>query len=350
MKLEIYEADITADRKAISAIFEANRDGVPIEGRYDWLYIRNPFGKARIWLAKDVDTGRIAGACAALPRDFWICGRHVRCHVYSDFSMAMEYRSLGPTVKLNRASLNPALSGEVVFSYDFPSLSMAAAHRWLKVQPFTTLCRYVRPLSPGRILARAFGHVKMPGDIDNFLKPLWAFGLPRPADKRFTFELNPATPEIFDESFSGLDLSMSCRWNVRGVRDRAYLAWRYGENPIRPFVVLSMRLNGDLAGFGICAVTQNGRWRMYDLFTSPARAHMEALLREMIRQAFLHHAEAIEMNLPEGSPWESALKKHHFFCRPGRTEVFVFVNPERPETGVIKNARNWFLTEGDRDT
>lgn len=350
MYLDVTEADVFRDRQTISSILDANRKKPSPAGRYDWIYLQNPFGKARIWLVQDTSNNRPLGACAVLPRDFWIQGKRLLCYIHADFSIHPEYRSLGPTIKLNRASLTPSLSGEIAFSYDFPSRTMAAAHQWLKFMPLTSMHRYVRFLSLSKLLQQWLRTNSLATFLTAPLQFLPIRRLHRAHHPTFSFELKKATSDSFDDSFSTLDKCLSEAWNVRGVRNRDYLAWRYGNNPIRPFMTLQMRTKHELVGYGLLSVSSKGRWYVYDLFTKPDHDHMNTLLAEVLRQASHHEAEAVEINIPHFSPWISLLNEQGFMRRPGGPEVFVFTDPKRPEAPIVNSIHNWYLMEGDRDT
>ena len=99
MKLKIIEADIENDKDIIIKILDQNREYRVDEKRYNWLYLNNPFGRAKSWMAVDEVSNHVIGAAAALPRLVWVEGKKVHSHVLSDFSINREYRSLGSPLR-----------------------------------------------------------------------------------------------------------------------------------------------------------------------------------------------------------------------------------------------------------
>ena len=74
------------------------------QAHWDWLYVHNPDGPARAWLAED-DGGEAVGVAAAFPRRVWIEGREHTCWNLGDFAIRPDHRSLGPAVRLQRAAV-----------------------------------------------------------------------------------------------------------------------------------------------------------------------------------------------------------------------------------------------------
>src|SRR5262245_50888305 len=73
--------------------------------RYRWLYLANPDGEARAWVAED-GAGRPVGMAAAFPRRMHMSGREGLGWILGDFCVDDEYRTLGPAVQLQRACMS----------------------------------------------------------------------------------------------------------------------------------------------------------------------------------------------------------------------------------------------------
>src|SRR5688572_834038 len=102
MKIAIVEANLESDLELMRDALNANRTRQATAERFRWLYLHNPDGRARAWLARDEATGETAGFTAVFPRRIrpagssspvtaWNCG---------DFSIHQRYRVGGVAVKL----------------------------------------------------------------------------------------------------------------------------------------------------------------------------------------------------------------------------------------------------------
>src|SRR5262245_53715570 len=122
MDLAIRDVQLENDRDELIQFFRENLTKDSNRARFDWLYLQNPYGKARAWLSMDPD-GRTVGAAAAFPRTVWIAGMQRRAWVLGDFCISNRSRSLGPALQLQRACIG-SLDNDLW--YDFPSRSMMA--------------------------------------------------------------------------------------------------------------------------------------------------------------------------------------------------------------------------------
>ena len=341
----VIEADLQRDRETIERIFADNRDCKVPRSRYDWLYLNNPFGPARAWLVQDVSTGRFFGASAAIPR---INGKIASGYVLSDFSIDQNYRSLGPAIKLDKATISSIDREDFRLAWDFPSESMAKVHQWLKFSPFGNLARFVRPIRSCGLLeagqGRRLGLKSLCGCIDA------AFRLARPRlDRGYGFDIHRASPTVFDESFSELDLRVGPCFPVCGTRSPEYLGWRYGENPLRDFHVLSLKHEGRLAGFSVYAIDERNAMRIYDLFAEDEPKAKKNLLAAVVGAAEESTVGSVEVSLLEGGPWDECLKRCLFFSRESAHRVFVFPSRKRPLGSSADSPEKWLITDGDRD-
>src|SRR5258706_11306454 len=119
MALAIAEIGLEENRQRILAAlgsFLAAAD----EKRFEWLYIENPHGPARTWVAIDESKDSVVGIASAFPRRLLVKGQAVAGHVLGDFGVDPQYRTLGPAVQLQKACLAAFQGGP---AYDFPSRS-----------------------------------------------------------------------------------------------------------------------------------------------------------------------------------------------------------------------------------
>ena len=151
------EADLATDRTLLIREIRAHLNPLADDRRFDWLYLKNPHGQARIWIASDLDSGDIVGTCAALPRLFYIRGQEEKGCVFADFWVHPNYRSLGPALQLQRACMSIVGGEACAIAYDFPRLSMAAVYKRLGVQVYDSLVRHSKVVRANRILSSRIG-------------------------------------------------------------------------------------------------------------------------------------------------------------------------------------------------
>lgn len=356
MKFFVRTADADEDYEAVCKIFNETRAEPADTQRFKWLYRQNPAGEALLWVIVDEVKDSIVGAAASLPRWMWIKGKLQLAFVLADFSIQEEYRSLGPALKLNRATLEPVRQGLAVFAYDFPSRSMAAVHRWMKIPPLGRLLRLVRPMALSQVPADGFSlNIKKAFKLlDGPFRKLQRIYPSRKMARNFHYVESPAVSEVFDNSFTALDRRVAGQYSICGARDAAYLRWHYALNPIRTYHVIQLYQKDRLCGYAIVHWDEGrldaGRLKIYDLFCESPREIRRNLLAALLAFADRLGANFVEVSLLESNTWCEYLKQFGFLERPDVSEVFVFpgVDPILGRLCMQKEA--WYLTLGDRDT
>jgi len=104
MGIQIRSADLREDKELLISTLLQHLTAGSDERRYEWLYLRNPEGPARAWLAVDNTSGKTVGVSAAFPRRIVVNGESQAGWVHSDFCLSGASRSLGPDLKLQKAT------------------------------------------------------------------------------------------------------------------------------------------------------------------------------------------------------------------------------------------------------
>src|SRR5690349_23388835 len=68
MLVTVRQADLTSDAREIVDILQQNLPDLPHARFFQWLYCRNPEGRALAWVATDPQNHRIVGVAGAFPR------------------------------------------------------------------------------------------------------------------------------------------------------------------------------------------------------------------------------------------------------------------------------------------
>src|SRR5262245_23826954 len=146
MKIEIRPAELDKDQSLIIEMLLLHLTPFSDVRRFHWLYMQNPFGKGRAWIATDKERATVVGVAGAFPRRIIAGGRDHESWVLGDFCIVENYRSLGPALQLQRACLNELQKEGAAFCYDFPSVEMMAVYQRLHLAPFDYMVRWAKPL------------------------------------------------------------------------------------------------------------------------------------------------------------------------------------------------------------
>src|SRR5579872_1378480 len=135
MPTRIRPASLESDRTALIEVLGRNLMTRSDQQRFRWLYCDGPHGPAHAWVAVDEESGEIVGAAGAFPRKLYFGAREGLGFVLGDFCMNEKYRSLGPSIQLQKACINGIGESPFDFFYDFPSPGMIAVYGRLGIRP-----------------------------------------------------------------------------------------------------------------------------------------------------------------------------------------------------------------------
>ena len=334
------------DGEAIRAVLSRNLPDAARAERFAWLYEANPDGPALVWLAQDA-AGKPVGTSAAYPRRMHLDGSTVRALNLSDFAVDTAFRSLGPALQLLRATLEPVRSGEYAFSFDFPSESMRALYRRMGGADLGRKERWVRPVDLRPIAKRKMGD----GIVGNVVGAAGQAAL-RARDALSGvpagLEIEPLAGECGAE-FDALDDRLKSLRPVTGVRDAAYLNWRYARNHLAGHAILCARRGGDLLGFIVVCTEDPEVVPVLDLFAPEDNGVRRGLVASAVEFARRRGAEALWMEVLADSSSAQAVQALGFVKRDDTEGPVPFAGPESPHRSLLAEADNWWITGGDRD-
>jgi len=343
--VHVRQADIDADRQTLVRFLTGNLATHGGESHYDWLYRDNPDGRARAWLLLGGESDELIGAAAAFPRGVTVRGEDLVCWNLGDFAIARQARSLGPAVTLQRACLDEVMKGDVPFAYDHPSCNMMAPYARMGIRSTAEVVRYARLL---RVDAKveAIAKVGVLGKgVSALGNLLLSFGN-RAARVDREFEAK-ALEGRFDDRFSELYRRVAPRMNVIGRRTADYLNWRYRDNPLSRYEVVTVERQGRLMGYAVF-VRREREAVLADLFGEPEDAVADALAAVVIDAMRGTEVETLSAPVLQGSPLIPALERWGFRARESSPFV-VSTLPGGKWDGLVTDEHNWFVTHGDRD-
>jgi len=344
MSIRIRPANLDSDQAALIEVLGRNLTAHSDPPRFRWLYCDGPNGAAHTWLAVDDGNGEVVGAGAAFPRRIHFDGEEKVGFVFGDFCMDEKYRSLGPSLQLQRACMKAIAEGPFEFFYDFPSRGMAAIYRRLGIQPLEQLVRWAKPLRAEEKLERVIGSRR----VARGFAPIANFVLARRGSQGNENACDLHLHEgLCGPEFTELDEQLRKRTGVNTARTAAYLNWRYLANPGSRHQLLTARKGGRLLGYAVYTTGERDS-TIVDLNSLENPAVITTLLRGAVEQLRALGAATVNLHAGNGHPW-SPLYVRAGFLRRESTPVVV----QARKGTVLSSAsfqRDWFLMHGDRDS
>ena len=347
--VRVRAADLQADRETILAVLSRSLPNAADTDRYRWLYLDNPCGPARVWLAEDATTGAAIGTSAGYPKRVYVDGAVETVLNLSDFAFDRGHRSLGPALKLLRATLEAMDDPGLSFSYDRPSEAMLAIYKRMGAGAVSPLRRWVRLIEIKPTLTRRFGDgwaVSLIGRVGDAVLHARdrVFG-DAPAGVHVSAQVGDPGPE-----FDALDAELARTYPLRLQRSASYLRWRYLRSVTVPHEILCARDRGTLLGYLVFRPRENGVVALVDLLTLGDPRVPSALVRTLFATARARGASAVWATVLRGSPIEAVLERTGFLARGEDPGVVVYAPRATAERrALLDDPRHWWVLSGDQD-
>lgn len=338
-------ADYASDSQELVEVLQKNLPHLPHGLLFDWLYLRNPEGQARTWVALDPGSQRIIGVAAAFPRLIYCNGAEARGYVLGDFCIDAGHRSLGLAVTLQRTCLEGLAAEGARFAFDFPSLNMLAVYKRLRIEANATLIRYAKPIradrtiarkAPVRALARGIGAVANAG------LRLRDARLRRNGEWTFAVEPGP-----WGEEFTRAAREWSRNSGISVARTAKYLNWRFGGHPKQTYELMTARRDGGLCGYVIyrSVGSSQGEDCTIDDLVAADDGVRQALLMETVAVVRRRGIHTLSVPWLSSHPGTQLLEKCGFWPRESSSVVLLELGGGE---GPIEPAKgSWYLGSGD---
>lgn len=324
------------------------RVGSVLSLRRRWLYDANPAGRAVTSLVRETKTGRIMGAASAYPRMFQVGDRVVKAGILADFVVEEGHRVAGPAIMVQRAVAKAAMEAGFGFLCGYPNRGAAPIFLRLRYKKIGETVTWVKLLKAGPQLE------KFVNPVAARLAGLLLDRILDANDLRLAFARPAAGGAVpdpkLDARFDDLWRRGRVRDRVAGVRDAAYLRWRYAEHPTRRYELFATeRKDGKLHGYVVYRV-QDGRVFLEDLFCDGGSAQVEALLLRFCRR-MRHDGHASVVSSYVGAEgFFGSLASTQFMQRPGRRVFMAYVDKsEEALRDSVYDVANWAMHDGELD-
>jgi len=313
---------------------------------WKWEFVDGPDGKALLYLAENGD--KLAGHFADIPRRFSVNGEVLLGTLSLDLMVHPDYRRKGIFAEMGRYAAQRVKEEKGFFMTAFPirkeTIGGLLKIGWEVVGELPVL---VYPL-------------RFRGIVNRYLhcSPL---SLPVGGAARAGYHLlrgwrRQEEPQgIQLEEISQLDGGFDRFWEkamklypVMGVRDRAFLNWRYLKNPIRNYTLYRARENGEMTGYLILRRVDLLRFKsvvVVDLLTLNDR-YLRALMGKGIEHSLKAGADLLGCMIPKSHPYHRTLRDFGFLPS---FKTFLFMVYRLAREKIPLDPEAWYVNWGDTD-
>lgn len=332
------------DRDSIRGLWEGGLARGPIQtARWIWLYEANPAGKPQVFLLKTSPSNEIVGTASLSPRQMRIGSREVTAGFLIDFIVDAAHRQFFPALVLQKSLLRASrASAPVIFGT--PNARSEAVVRRAGYREVGKVVRMARVVRSRDFLARYIpAWLAAPASL--VIDPLLDLRsrLSGPRDARYRCEWCERPDEAFDALWSRIRLPD----RLVGVRDRAFLTWRFVDSPYHHhrFVKVLAR-DGRLAGYGVCR-TDGVAMHVTDFLVDPeAQGAFACLWRELARAAYREGLRSLSVTFMGDDETRRSLEGLGMVARAEQPVYAAFDESIGVDLG---KPSGWYLTNADED-
>ncbi len=323
---------------------------------FDWLYKKNPAGKANIWVARA--EGRIIGQYIVLPLRVYSSGAEFLAAVSVNTMIHKDYRGLGAYNLLEHfSSLDTAEKGfAAVFGLPNKSAyngSIKAGHNKIGNLKISVKIDNIDPVLLERIsgknaILRSCLVLFRPL-INIFLK-MFFLGMP-------AFKANGVkVTEIhgFDRSFDDLWDRIKGGGRTMCVRDKKFLDWRFAEKPDSGYAVFSSVSGGRTSGYAVVYIAdkKNGRLGVIVDALAEDSASCLSLIKRSVKYFRDNKVPVMLSMVNAGTQLDKSLSYMGFRSCPDRFRSWpipVTMKVFSEAASHFAELKRWQLTFGDFD-
>ncbi|HBW37914.1 GNAT family N-acetyltransferase [Desulfosporosinus sp. BICA1-9] len=338
-------------------------------GYLKWQYEANPAGPAMIQLARDVETGQLAGQYVVIPMRFKAFDQTVNGILSLNTLTRQIYTGQGIFTGLAKTAYRECAEQGSDFCYGFPNPNSYPG--FTKKLGFTDIgCvpLLLRPLNLRALIKDKVGSAL----LASFTLPFQPFyKVKERSDERY--EVYPLTAFNLTE-MNVFWAKIQDKYPIIGIRDADYIRWRYFENPYRDYQLYGIRKkNGsELIGYIVGRTTEVeglSSGMIVDFLIDPCVPDAGTLLINRLLRFFVDNNMDMAGSLMMPHTEESRLLKGNgFFTCPKALEPQPFPviyrrlrlqgggvgSHEKEDHGdgvqdPFLQRNHWFLTMGDYD-
>ncbi len=321
-----------------------------------WKYFGAPHGDSLTFLAEGVgdgeETPRPGGGYSYVFRRMTVEGRPFTGTQASDAMVDVEFRKRGIFTGLDDACAEAAAADEVPVC--FAVAGRQSMHGFLKNgwRVIGTYRTWIAVLDPAALLAG-----KLPGPLaaaaGGAVGLLLSLARRRPRPGGDDPGFRPVAR--FDERADALWERVKADLPIAGVRDHAWLNWRYVDTPTGKHRCFSVERDGRVAAW-VVVEDSHGRGYVVDLLGEDEAAE-DAALRGALRHLGERGNPMVFLSTLPCARVEAMLRRNGMFPHPRKKPfrnatpmiVRVLRDDLDPTPAALTDPRGWYILDGDRD-
>ena len=343
---QVRAGDVSADEQAILEVWQEGGMGLSAgleadRERFRWFYLANPEGRAFLNLLSASGSEAPVGFLGIGLRRFFMGDEALLAGTLVDFVVSPRHRSAFPALTLQRKGRELALRA-VQFLYGLPDTKAVAVCKRLESHVRFELPRFARV-----IRSRPYFERLVPAWVAT---PLATFTdvLDRAGTRlQLLFSgLHGQWAREFDSNFDALWQSVNKQGLCIGVRDRAFLQWRFGQQPGHNYLifVVRKRSSSELQTYFVCEASAK-TLTVKDWLSSAAEGDLKAALLLLSVAARKLGVGAVEIQISGTQSQRKALPRAQFVLRSHRPFFAVVGEPLRERAAALR----WYITQADED-
>ena len=345
MTVKVRPVSLDSERNTLVAILERNLPDLPHARRSEWLYDKNPAGKAWSWFAIEESLPAPIGVASLIPRFMWIGESLQLCGQVGDFAIDPGYRSLGPAVLLQKATFDPVNRGLLRFCYDCPPDDRGmSTFRRMGIKASCRMRRFVRPLRVERRLAEKLSSKNLVSAFAFFGNSVLR-NLPTGRHSASGIEISVHEGR-FGTEFTELDRNVRGKNLIRSRRSADDLNWRFRDDPLNRYHALAARRGGELVGYTVLSVRDQDAY-VIDLFGRSLAEVGPPLLDAALEHVRDRKIQSVHASSAEESEMSLILRRVRFSCREISAQIVAYASVEAETHAFSEGSPNWSFTRMD---
>ncbi|RMF54943.1 MAG: GNAT family N-acetyltransferase [Calditrichaeota bacterium] len=339
-------ADLRKEKQLLLELLTMNRErsGFPYEKRYEWLYLKNPFGEATAWIIYDDQKNIPVGTTAVFPRKMLVKGKELLAWNCGDFSINRRFRTLGIAMKLRKAAKQCVDEGKVPFLYAHPNDRMVHIHLKVGHKKIALMKRFALPIDVSKVLNKTPVQRTAARVLNPLLKGVLKFKYKKVGE----YEFCPAGKANFDYHYREICERINREIPIVGLRDETYLTWKFGKHPVLSYEIFNYYQDNNLTGY-VIFVIENDICYLTEIVCDKDSCF--SLLSTFLNAIIQHypHVKSLSTIQQEYNPVVSTLLEVGFRYREDATSSAIAYSNHTSLVDLVHDGRNWFMNVGDRD-
>lgn len=339
----------TKESKKQFVNFRCKEFGARFKVKHKWFYEDNIYGESSCLILRENNTSEVVGSTAVFPRKLYINKKIIEAGITGDFGVSPEHRSLGPALKLQKATIQCCIDGKFDLLYGYANKKSAPVQKRAGFKLVGYPARYVRYISSYSLLLRYIKNRFLSKFISFFLDiimKLFSYEIFSRRGLNYKFEVDIPVDEKFDRLWESAEKPAL----IVGKRDKQFVSWRFQQGDYKPYrlFTISEKNAQEMLGY-IVFYEKETHVRIADVFCKN-----EFVFYDLIN-GFLNFAQknkyyTVDLVYLGNVKFKSILEKCRFIRRVSDATFFVYLKNDDKFNNIPLNENSWYYLEGDGDS